>query len=149
MNDFYPIWWDTTLTIYNRFKDAQTQIVTWYRHTVSNCFWKYTGNKISVGNTVLETNNTICRIPDSSNFLPVYEWVNLPNDLKSQYFTLSAGDIIINGEVEDTIDEYTKGYRATDLLSKYKTLQGCIEIQQVAINTGLGRGSKHYYVTGV
>ena len=41
----YPIWWDTTLTIYNQFKDPVTRVVTWYRTVVGGSFWKYTGNK--------------------------------------------------------------------------------------------------------
>ena len=64
-----PIWWDTTLTIYNQFKDPQTKIVQWHKTVVNNCFWKYTGNKVTVGQVELETNTTICRIPKDDRFL--------------------------------------------------------------------------------
>lgn len=148
MND-YPIWWDTDLTIYNKYTDPQTQITTWYKTVVTNCFWKPAGNKVSIGNTVLETDNIVCRIPESDRFLPKFEWVNTPNDLMSDYFTLGIGDIIVCGNVSDTIDEYSSGKRSTDLIAKYKDLQGCIEIQQVAINTGLGRCNPHYYIRGI
>ena len=30
----YPSWWDTTVTIYNRYEDPQTNLVSWHRHVV-------------------------------------------------------------------------------------------------------------------
>ncbi len=145
----YPVWWDTTLTIYNRYEDPQTQVIHWHRTVVKNCFWKYVGNKVTVGDTTLETNNTICRIPKDSRYKDKYEWVSLPNDMMSKYFTLGQNDIIVKGEVTDEINEYQSGKRSTDLLSKYKSLQGCILIEQVGNNTGIGRCNEHYYVSGV
>ena len=143
-----PVWWDTTLTIYNQYKDPQTKVVMWVRNTVDNCFWKYTGNKVTVGQVELETNTTICRIPKDNRYLDRYLWEALPNDQMPNYFTLGPGDIIIKGNVDDTIDETVKGQRSTDLLTKYKKMQGCIEIKTFADNTGIGRNDKHYYVTG-
>ena len=148
MND-YPIWWDTTVTIYNRFEDPQTQVVSWFRKTVDNCFWKYIGDKVTVGETVLETNNIICRIPKNDLYLDKYKWLNLPNDKMGEYFTLGQGDIIVKGEVDDAVNEYQSGARSTDLIAKYKALQGCMEVQEVANNTGVGRGLEHYHVRGV
>lgn len=148
MSEFAP-WWDTTITIYNKYENLQTHLVTWYRYTVNNCFWKYTGDKITINQTVLETNNIICRIPKSSSFLEKYQWVNVPNDEMGWYFTLGVGDIIVKGEVADVIDEYTSGHRSSDLIAKYKALQGCMEIQEVAINTGPGRNNEHYFVKGI
>ena len=145
----YPSWWNTTVTIYNRYEDRQTNLVTWFRHVVTGTFWKYSGNKVVVGNTVLETKDIICRLRKSDEFLEKQDWLNIPNDQMSQYFTLSQGDIIVKGEVEDTIDEYTSGKRSSDLKKKYKGLQGCIEIQEWANNTGGGRGNEHYYVKGI
>lgn len=144
----YPIWWDTTLTIYNQYKNPVTSLVTWYKTVVSGCFWKYTGNKITVGDVELHTNTTICRIPKDSRFLPRYIWESLPNDQMANNFTLSPGDIIVKGEVDEDIDETLKGHRSTDFIAKYKKLQGCVEIQQWADNTGIGRNDKHYYVVG-
>ena len=144
----YPIWWDTTITIYNQYKDPLTANVSWFRNVVTGCFWKYTGNQVTVGDVELKTNTTICRIPKDDRFRERYIWEALPNDQMGNYFTLSPGDIIIKGEVTDVVDEYTKGHRSTDLIAKYKKLQGCIEIQSWADNTGVGRNDKHYYVSG-
>ena len=145
----YPSWWDTTITIYNKFTDVQTRLVRWYRHVITNTFWKYSGNKIVVGNTVLETKDIICRIRKDEAFREKHEWIDIPNDEMSQYFTLAPGDIIVKGEVEDVIDEYTSGARSTDLVKKYKALQGCMEIQEFSNNTNGGRGNEHYYVKGI
>ena len=148
MNE-YPVWWNTNLTIYNKYEDPQTNIVTWLRTVVTESFWKYVGEKINVGNTVIETNNTICRIRKDDRFLEKHEWIALPNDQMSEYFTLSPGDIIVKGEVDDVVNEYVNGQRSSDLLKKYKALQGCIVIDEVAINVGAGRCNEHYYVRGI
>ena len=145
----YPVWWEETLTIYNRYDDPLTHLVTWFKYVVHNCFWKDVGNKVTVGDTVLETNDIICRIPQNAAFLPVYQWVNIPNDQKSNYFTIGPKDIIIKGAVTDVINEYSSGHRSSDVLAKYKALQGCMEVERIAINTGAGRCNPHYYVRGL
>lgn len=145
----YPSWWNTTITVYNKYTDPQTQLVRWYRHKLDGAFWKYSGNKVVVGSTVLETKDIICRIRKDDAFKEKHEWINIPNDEMSQYFTLAQGDIIVKGEVDDEINEYTSGTRSTDLKKKYKSLQGCLEIQEWANNTGGGRGNEHYYVKGI
>lgn len=144
-----PLWWNTTVTIYNKYTDAVTDLVTWHKHVIHDCFWKYVGDKVTVANTVLETNNIICRIPENDAFLENYKWEALPNDLMDDYFTLSQGDIIVKGAVDDEIDEYEKGHRSSDLLAKYKKLQGCMEVERYAINIGGGRNNPHYYVKGI
>lgn len=145
----YPSWWNIKVTIYNKFEDPQTNLVRWFKHSVDGTFWKYAGNKVVIGNTVLETKDIICRLRKDDKFLERHEWISLPNDKMADYFTLAQGDIIVKGDVEDEIDEYTSGRRSTDLKRKYKGLQGCLEIQEWANNTGGGRGNEHYYVKGI
>lgn len=145
----YPVWWETTVTIYNKYTDPQTDVVKWYRHMVSGCFWKNISDKVKVGETTLETNNIICRIPEQSDFMEKYAWVQLPNDEMSGYFTLGPGDIIIKGGVSDVVNEYLSGHRSTDIIAKYKELQGCLEVQEIDIATGTGRNNPHYYVRGI
>lgn len=144
----YPIWWDTTLTVYNRYVDPQTQVIKWYRHVIPNCFWKYTGDKITINEVSIETNSTICRIPEQADFMEKYLWVALPNDQMGDVFTLGLKDIIIRGEVDDEIDEYVSGKRSNEVLDKYEPLRGAIEVQEVINNTGIGRNNPHYYVKG-
>ena len=149
MNDVYPEWWETTVTIFNKFKDPHTKVVRWYKTVVEGVFWKYVGDKVTIGKTVLETNNIICRIRKDEKFLEKYQWVQMPNDEMENYFTLGKGDIIVKGEVDDVIDEYETGKRSTDLIAKYKELQGCMSIEEIAINVGAGRCNEHYYVKGI
>ena len=149
MINTYPKWWDTTVTIYNKFVDPQTHVITWYRHVLENCFWKYTGDKITVGETVLETNNTICRIPKHEEYLDRYQWESLTNDNMANYFTIGIGDIVVKEEVSDIINEYTSGHRSSDIVAKYKKLQGCIIIESFSINIGEYRGNEHYLIKGV
>lgn len=144
----YPIWWDTTITVYNRFEDPQTQVVRWYRTVLENCFWKNDFQRLKMGDVEVKTDSVVCRIKENPKFLEKQDWVLQPNDKMSQYFTLAQGDIIVRGEVADEINEYQAGYRSSNIIEKYKW-QGCILIDRVSINTGAGRGLPHYHVEGV
>jgi len=145
----YPVWWETTLTIYNRYEDPITNVITWYRTVVDGAFWKYVGDRVTINDTVLDTKNIIARIRKDDRFLPYHEWVSKPNDEMSNYFTLHEGDIIVKDEVDDTINEYQSGNRSSDLLAKYKKLQGCMSVETLAINVGAGRCNEHYLVKGI
>lgn len=147
-NNYNPAWWDTSLTLYNKYEDPTTNIVKWHRTNLINCFWKHERANLSVGNTTIETDSIICRIPEDTRFKPKYEWLKIPNDEMSNYFTLGIGDIIINGNISDDIDEYKKGSRSTELIEKYKDL-GTMQIDSVSINTGTGLlFNRHYLVKG-
>lgn len=143
----YPEWWNTTITVYNKYEDPATRRITWYKTVLHNCFWKYTGNKITVGETTIDTDSTLCRIPVHSAFLEKYQWDNATD--KSAHFTFSGGDMIVKGEVADEINEYQSGQRASDFLSKHKNMTECMVIEKCAVNTGIGRGMEHYLVKGV
>lgn len=147
MNE-YPVWWDTTLSVFNKHEDSQTQIVTWYKTVVEKCFWKNANIKVNINTVVIETDNLLCRIPKDDRFLEFDKWIEQPNDTKEDYFTLRPGDIIVKGEIDDTINEYRNGQRSSDLLKKYKAL-GCMTIEEVAINVGPGRCNEHYFIKGI
>lgn len=141
------IWWDKTLTIYNKFEDPQTDVVTWYKTVVTNCFWKDVRNKVTIGDVTIDANQIIARIPQNSKFMEKYDWNKVPNDQKSNYFTLAQGDMIVKGDIDDDIDDYVNGSRSTDILEKYKYL-GIMLIDRVSVNVGPGRTEPHYYVAG-
>ena len=146
--NIYPAWWDVTITVYNKYVDPTNHKVSWYKHVLSNCFWKYVGNQVTVGATNIETDNTICRVPVNSRYREKSIWDNLNSTNKATLFTFGTGDIIIKGRVNDTIDEYTSGKRSSDILAKYK-VSGCFLVERCADNTGGHRGNEHYYVRGV
>ena len=144
----YPVWWDSTITIYNKYQDPQTRVVRWIRNVVNGVFWKAVGDKIIIGNTSIDTGKILCRIRKDTRYMPKHEWLQIPNDEMQDYFTLGKGDIIILGEVEDVVNEGQSGQRSTDLITKYKDLQGCMSIEEIAINIGAGRVNEHYLVKG-
>lgn len=148
-NNIYPSWWDQTITVFNKYEDPTTREITWYKTALSNCFWKYTENKITMGDTSLESSVTLCRVPINAVFKEKYEWDALKPAVRGNFFTFAPGDIIVRGSVADTVSEYTQGSRSSDLLKKYKKLQGCMVVEQCSINTGGGRGSEHYLVKGL
>ena len=144
----YPMWWNSSITVYTKYEDAVTNIVTWYKNTIDGCFWKYTGNKTTIGNTVLDTNTITCRIPKQDNFIDKGTWIGLTNDKLKDYFTLGQGDIIVKGIVSDEINEYSKGHYSSDLIAKYKKFGECMVVSRYSDNTGGGRNEEHYSVQG-
>ena len=148
MSNFPFPWWDKTITIYNKVVDPTTQRVSWYRNTIENCFWKYVNNIYYNGTMRFETKDTICRIPQDERFVDKATWRNLKDEDRKDYFTFANGDIIILGEVSDTIDEYTAGKHSTDLVAKYKEDDACIEIDTYVDNVQTGVGLEHYRIIG-
>lgn len=144
----YPLWWENTITVYNKYENKVTNVIQWYRKVLPNCFWKYVGEKLSVGTTIIETNNTVCRIPENPDYVPKYLWEQLSAYEMEQKFTLGVGDIVVLGEVDEEIDEYKQGKRSSDFMAKYKNLQGCIQIKTLSNNVGAGRCNQHYKITG-
>lgn len=153
MSNFPFPWWDKTITIYNKFVDPTTQRVTWYRNVIKNCFWKQVNDLYNMGrygmSTVgiqLEVKEIVCRIPQDSRYVNKRTWKELEN--RDDYFTLANGDIIILGEVEDEINEYTIGQRSTDVLAKYKEVDEGLEIYTYVDNVRTGVTLPHYRVVG-
>lgn len=145
----FPAWWDSTITVYNKYTDPKTSVTTWTRTVIDNCFWKILGGKVNVGGVELDTTSITCRIPEQDNFLTPSEWLEKSEEDRPKYVTFKQSDIIVVGNCQDEIDEYTKGMRSTDLISKYKSLQGCTEIKEVAFNTMSGMLNPYYFVKGI
>lgn len=142
----YPEWWCDTITLYNKFIDSDKKI-HWYRHIIHDCFYKRTAEKVTIGNTTLATDQSICRIRVDDMFLNKRDW-NESSD-KENHFTLCSGDIIVAGEIDFEIDEYTKESRSSDLLKTYKDWPGCFVVEYANINVGGGRGNEHYLARGM
>ena len=80
----YPSWWNEKITIYNKYSDPVSRLITWHRHVVDGTFWKNVGNKILIDKTVIETDNIICRIRKDDKFcwakslrafIPMFLWL--------------------------------------------------------------------------
>ena len=55
----YPSWWNETITVYNRYTDPVSKLITWYRHIVHGAFWKDIGNNITIDKTVIATGGSV------------------------------------------------------------------------------------------
>ena len=144
----YPKWWNDTITLYNKFTDNELKKVVWHRYVLKGCFYKRATESLIVGNTRIVSDVAICRIPVNKKFKGKTEWIKLSDEEKEQFFTLSAGDIIISEEVDFEIDERTPGKRSSDLVRQYSEWPGCFTIESVNVNVGGGRGNEHYHVRG-
>lgn len=123
-----PAWWDKTLTLYHCIEDSVTHTVTWQRSILNNCFWKQT---ISQPQTQLSTTSecsTIVRIPSADT-------------------SIDVGDLLVLGLVEDEIDEYTSGQRASDLLARYK--DRALKIQSIVDNNQALVDCPHLRIGGI
>ena len=146
MSNAYPSWWSTTITLYNKFTDSETQEVSWKRTVLTNCFLTVSKELATMTSQATQTyrNVMLCRIPKNSKYVDAYTWSTMSNH--SSKFTLQDGDIIVKGKVTDEIDEYTKGSRATDLVEKYKA-KGVFRIGLIQDNSDEIRNLPHYKVT--
>ena len=153
MNNLPFPWWDKTITIYNKYVDTSNQRTYWVKTVVENCFWKADNLLFTMGGAgnskvgvITETKKIICRIPKNDKYLNKRDWRELAD--KSGHFTLANEDIIVLGEVTDEIDEYTAGKRSTDLLSKYREDDSCLQIETYVDNCRTGIDLEHYKVIG-
>lgn len=144
MSNTYASWWDTTVTLYNKYESSSGEI-TWYRTILKGCFWKYVTDYQRVDDATQMTKVLLCRVRKNDKFVENYVWRDLAD--KSSRFTFNEGDILVKGNVSDVISEYTKGQRASDLLKKYK--DRCAEVTEYTNNTGKERVSEHYLVRGI
>ena len=146
MSNKYPIWWDKTITIYNKIT-ADDGKVSWQSTVISGCFWKYINETKYVDNVKMQTKEVICRIPEQDNYVPYLTWKTLED--RTGKFTLHTGDFVVYGEVDDVIDEYTKGQRASDVLNKYRDVSLAFQIEVFTDNTGDVLNSEHYRLGGI
>lgn len=144
----YPRWWDRRITLFIKYIDPETDIVTWYRKVINNCFFKETVTRTSSGNTITQKAESILRIPETPLYKDPATWHAMGESERKSYFTLKSDDVVIAAEVFDIPDEYTAGKRMSEFLEKYKKLYPCFEIDVVNINVGTGRGIPHYHVGG-
>ncbi|SHI42822.1 DUF6751 family protein [Parasporobacterium paucivorans] len=131
-----------TVTIYNRYK-ALNSTETWFRTVLHNVFYKSSIVQTVTGSNILTmASSYILRIPESGNYANRESWEAM--DDKAGHFTLGVDDIIVLGEVSDTVTA-TSPNTATNLLTKYKP--DAFRIKSFSDNSRMVGG--HYRVNGV
>lgn len=124
----YRDWvWDDDITLYHQVKskdvNGKTE-VTWTRSVIKDCFYGRKVQRTINGDEIVSTNTHIVRIPASS---------------VSEGFALSKGDIIVKGDVSDTIPKNDSG---SSLRAKYP--DNCFVVNAVVDNTKLPK-TAHWY----
>lgn len=92
------------ITILNKLKRVDTddkKLDVWYKHTVDNAVWYEDSARNSGGNGVYIGTYITVLIPFNDDYVDYRNWKQLTN--KDSKFTMSSGDYIVLGDVEEEI----------------------------------------------
>jgi len=116
--------WKERVTLFRRSVDA-TGKVTWSSRFLYGCYWiEKTGVSPTGGSSAVTATRAV-RIPMKVD--------------------IAIGDIVVNGAVLDSVDEYTVGKRSTDLRKKYPA---SFTVRGIHDNVRVGRPIPHIYAEG-
>lgn len=93
------------ITILNKLKRVDTddkKLDVWYKHTVDNAVWYEDSARNSGGNGVYIGTYITVLIPFNDNYVDYRNWKQLED--KDSKFTMSSGDYIVLGDVEEEIN---------------------------------------------
>ena len=123
---------NTTVTLYHQHKHldetSKKNVTEWIRTVYKECYYGTQKAEDLNGNTLSQASSYVVKIPYNGTELNI-----LP------------GDIIVKGVADDIIAD-VQGYRATDLINKYKP--DCFTVRTSSDNTKIEEDA-HYKVTGV
>ena len=136
----FPPTFSDTVTLFNRYYDAETRSTTWHRTVLKGCWFSRESSRTQEGATITYADVFNVRIPKSADYHPPLEWT--PGD----GFTLQPEDLIFNGNVDFEIDESTEGRRANDYFNKCKP--EAFYVKSIKINTNAAGVLEHYRAMG-
>jgi len=123
-----------TCTIYNKYQDSGTD--KWHRTVLSGVFWK------DIKGTVIQKqgtgNQSSLRLIIPKSISNAADYVE-PDNYSGSGWTLKAGDIVVFGEVTDTIT-----VSAAKELAKYSTMRIILAVD----NYGFASDMANWEVTG-
>lgn len=130
----------STITLYNSYPDKSSgkSIIRFKRTVLKNCYFDKEIIKDIRSDRFSGEDSFICRIPENDAYTDDYQG-------EEGRFTLKPGDIIVEGEVFDEIEDM-EGKRPSDLLKKYSGRS--FSIEEVSKNTLL-KGFPHYRASKV
>lgn len=136
------------ITIYNCYRAAdnpKSTKDTWFRTVLHDCFYKNVIGRSEYVNSSPKMDSVYTvRIPVSEKYLPYHEWIKLPDEKRSEYFTCSQKDIVIKGICLEEITGISPG-TASQLLSRYKP--DAFVVTAFSDNSD-SRYAKHYRLGG-
>lgn len=132
-----------TITLYNCLKaaDNSERKDIWYRHVMTDCFYKAAIVQMNSGTSAGMNNTYTVRIPESERYRPYAEWMKLSDTNRKRFFTLRVDDIVVYGSCPESIGEIA----AAQLLVRYKP--DAFRVTAVSDNTTFPIG-KHYRLGG-
>ncbi len=103
-----------TITIFNKLEDKSSgkNVISWHKIILENCYFGVVRGESQSGNMISGNNTFVCRIPKNKAY--VKDFKGLPGT-----FSISPGDIIVKGAIEENIKDVS-GSRAADILNRYK-----------------------------
>lgn len=134
-----------TITIFNKLKAGDNDgAEVWYKTILKNCFFKVSTHVSQLDVQATLSSTYTARIPDNPNYINYQQWKSLGEESRGAFFTVSEGDIIVLGEIDDDITG-EPGETATEILRKYKP--DAFRVTVVSDNTRF-LSAKHIRVGG-
>ena len=135
-----------TITIWNRYRNKQTNKDEWTRHTTSNASWecKIESSVTDKGAVVAGAYSVlIAEHPDYRDHLT---WKNMSPEDRARHFTLNTGDLVALGEIDLEITG-VEPYREADV--RTELIPNAFQIKAFADESEPHKMGRHYYVSGV
>lgn len=140
-----------TMTIYNYYRDPETEKETWNRSVVRGVQWSHNKKEVITAGNV-QTENKVEKITvdfqrdykGNKPYLPPQEYAKLPDGERKEYWTLDAKmgeDVLVLGVSEK---EISRDYRISQLSGDF---QYVVTVTAVSDNRNRPR-LKHIKVTG-
>ncbi|MGI6068911.1 MAG: DUF6751 family protein [Blautia sp.] len=131
-----------TITLYNCIKaiDTENKKERWIKTVLHNCFYKSQVNTGFNGTQASVQNTYVVRIPEDKRYLPYAEYIKNPEG----HFTVSSGDIVVNGDCEEEITGVS-GQTAAQVLTRNKP--GAFKVTAFSDNASFPV-AKHYRLGG-
>lgn len=96
--------YNDTITVINKLdaRDATLKEDAYFKHTLNGCMWSETSQRAVSSDGTVDIGTVFrVQIPENPFYLPYKEWCKQGN--RSDHFTVSHGDYIVLGEVEEEI----------------------------------------------
>lgn len=139
--------YNQTITVYNCLRavdNPNSKSDIWYKTVLKNCFYKCLIEQVAAGNGIRMANVYTVRIPESKDYKTYQEWIKLPSDTRSAYFTLGISDIIVKGDCMEKITGLSPD-TASEFLKRKKP--DAFVITAVSDNAS-HKHARHYRVGG-
>lgn len=116
-----------TMTVYNYYRDPDTEKETWSRSVVKGVQWSHNKSEVTISGGV-QTERKVEKVTvdfqrsykDNKPYLPPQEYMKLPDEERGSYWTLNAKsgqDIMVLG-VSDK--EISRDYRISELMNDFQ-----------------------------